>query len=491
MNRRYLAIDLGAESGRVMLGTLADGRIELDEMHRFSNPPLRVEGSLCWNTNLLFAGILEGLRRAAIFGREIRGVSCDSWGLDYFLFDGEGSVVEPTFQYRDARNERGMKTAFEKIPWEQVFEETGIQRIRINTLFQLAAESPERFAKARVLLPIADGFNRMLCGVAKSEVSLASTTQLYNPRKKTWSISLLKAIGVPLRIFPELIPAGTILGPLTEQVARETGLPRIDVIASCSHDTGAAVAAVPAEGDDWAYISSGTWSLMGIELAEPVINEVSRQLNFTNEIGYGNTVRLLKNIVGLWLLQECKHTWEKQGLNLDYAEITRRAAEAEPFRAFIDVADPRFLEPGDMPGRIANYCRETGQPAPNDEAQTARLVFESLALQYQKTRIELETLLGKPLRKIHLVGGGSKNDLLSQLTANATGLPVIAGPAEATAAGNVLVQAITTGDIADLPTARAIMARSTTPKTFQPADGAAWQTAWRRFQKLTSSHVYA
>ena len=327
----YLACDLGAESGRLMLGTLADDRLSLEELHRFPNGPVAAEQGLCWDVPHLFNELKAGLKIAAGRNLPIASISCDAWGLDYFLLDDTGALMEPTFSYRDSRNQRGMEVAQAAVPWEEIYEETGIQQMPINTLNQLAAETDARRDAAAQFLPLGDGFNYLLSGVAKAEVSLASTTQLYNPRTHDWSNKLLKAIGWQREKFPELISPGTRLGPLKPELASETGLGSIEVIATCSHDTGAAVAAVPAQGTDWAYLSSGTWGLIGVELPEPIITNKSRELNFTNEIGFGNTVRLLRNCIGMWLLSECRRIWTANGHEYDYAVLTQIADEAEPF----------------------------------------------------------------------------------------------------------------------------------------------------------------
>ena len=490
--RHYLGIDLGAESGRVMLGTLAGGRLELEEVHRFPNLPLRVEGSWHWDVAALWAGITEGLRRAARRGVDIASVSVDAWGLDCVLLDGRGEIIAPVFHYRDPRTERGVKSLFAKVPWEQVFAETGIQFMPLNHLYHLAAETPERLARAAQIVPLGDCFNYLLSGVARAEVSLASTTQLYNPRTGNWSQPLLAALGLSPGQFPPLVPPGTRLGRLKPDVATATGLsPALEVIATCTHDTGAAVAGVPASGlpsdaslPDWAYLSSGTWSLLGLELRAPILTGRCRELNFTNEIGYGGTVRLLKNIVGLWLVQECRREWARAGRDLDYGTLTRLAREAEPFRSLINPADARFLQADGMPGRIAAYCRETHQPAPETPGQFIRCALESLALQYRRVLRQAEELAGTKVARLHAVGGGSKNALLNQFAADACGIPVLAGPAEATALGNILVQAIALGDLPSIASGRAAVAASFPVEPFHPRDATLWDSAWERFVRL-------
>lgn len=469
LNRsRHLAIDLGAESGRLMLGTLADGRVTLEELHRFPNTPLRAGDSLHWNMEALFAEVKVGLRKAAALRVPFSSISTDSWGLDYVLFDQREKIMPPTFHYRDPRTARGVERVCGLVPWPEVFNETGLQFMPINTIYQLAAETPERLRAAKQLLPVADAFNFLLCGVASAEESLASTTQIYNPRARDWSARLLGALELPRGFFPSIVPSGTVLGSLKAELARELGLPPMPVIASCSHDTGAAVAAVPARGENWAYLSSGTWSLLGAELPSPLITDQCREFNFTNEIGYGGSVRLLKNIVGLWIVQECRREWARAGTDFDYATLMKLAAEAPPFMALIDPDDPRFLTPGEMPEKIAAYCQETNQFVPPTPGAIIRCVLESLAQLYARTFTKLETLTGKKFTRLHIVGGGSRNELLNQLTADALGVTVLAGPVEATALGNVLVQAMALGGVPSLAAARELTAKSFPLARYEP-----------------------
>ncbi|MFM8469464.1 MAG: rhamnulokinase family protein [Limisphaerales bacterium] len=492
MATHYIGIDLGAESGRVMLGSLADGRLALEEIHRFPNTPLRTDGAWHWDVPALWASIKAGLCQVARRNVPIASVSVDSWGLDCALLDARGEVMSPVFHYRDPRTERGVKALFAKVPWEQVFAETGIQFIPINHLYHLAAETPERLARAAQIVPIGDVFNYFLSGVARAEVSMASTTQLYNPRTRTWSQPLLAALGLRAEQFPPLVEPGTKLGRVNSAVAGETGLGAgVEVIATCTHDTGAAVAGVPVQGSDfkaqrptWAYLSSGTWSLLGLELAEPILTDRCRELNFTNEIGFGNSVRLLKNIVGLWLVQECRRDWAGAGRDLDYATLTRLAGEAEPFRSLINPADPRFIPPDAMPERIAGYCRTTGQPVPETPGQFVRCALESLALEYRRVLRQAEALADTKVGRLHIVGGGSKNSLLNQFTADACGIPVLAGPAEATVIGNILVQAIALGHLPSLAAGREVVGRSFESERVAPRDPARWDAAWRRFERL-------
>ncbi|PAW91482.1 MAG: rhamnulokinase [Pedosphaera sp. Tous-C6FEB] len=492
MGTHYIGIDLGAESGRVMLGSLADGCLTLEEVHRFANTPLRNAGSWHWDLPALWSGVQAGLRQVARRQLPIASVSVDSWGLDCVLLDARGEVITPVFHYRDSRTERGVKTLFAKVPWAEVFAETGIQFMPINQLYHLAAETPERLARTAQIVPLGDVFNYFLSGVARAEVSLASTTQLYNPRTRTWSKPLLDALGLAPAQFPPVVEPGTKLGRLKPEVAGETGLSAdLQVIATCTHDTGAAVAGIPVQGSEfkvpsptWAYLSSGTWSLLGLELTAPILTDRCRELNFTNEIGFGNSVRLLKNIVGLWLVQECRRDWAGAGRDFDYAALTQLATEAEPFRSLINPADPRFLAPDAMPERIAAACRASGQPAPETPGQFVRCVLESLALEYRRTLRQAEELAGLRVERLHIVGGGSKNALLNQFTANAVGLPVLAGPTEATAIGNILVQAIALGHLPSLAAGREVVGQSFATARFEPGDGDQWDAAWERFVRL-------
>ena len=484
MPTHYLACDLGADSGRLMLGTLAGGEITLEELHRFPNGAVKVNGALQWN----FAGLLDelkkGLKLAAARRLPLAGLSTDSWGVDYVLYGDQGRVLSPVWCYRDARTAAGVELARAKVDWETTYAETGIQFMALNTIYQLASEPPERLAAARQLLLIGDAVNYFCSGVARNEVSLASTTQLYNPQTRTWSRKLFTALGLRESLPAPICPSGTVLGPLKAELAAEVGLSGLQVIATCSHDTGAAVAAVPAQGGNWAYLSSGTWSLMGVESPQPVITDLGRNLGFTNEIGFGDTVRLLKNIIGLWIVQECRRDWAKHGHKYEFGELSRLAEAAEPFKSLINPNDPRFLSPEDMPEKIAGFCRETGQPVPADPGAYMRCIYESLALLYRNTLHSVERLTGRKIERLHIVGGGSQDATLNQFTANALNLPVLAGPKECAALGNILVQAIALGHLPGLPAAREVVRHSFALKTFTPQSPAAWDAAATSFEKL-------
>lgn len=483
----YLACDLGAESGRVMLGTLSGGKIALKEYHRFPSAVVNVAGSLRWNVLQIFEEIRTGLRAAGKEGLTISSVSTDSWGVDYVLLkEGEPHLTVP-FHYRDGRTDDGFERVFAKIGADAVFESTGIQFMAFNTIFQLnddVENRPEVLALSDGFLNIADYLNFLLSGVARAEESLASTTQLYNPKEKTWAWNVVSAIGLKASLFPEIVPSGTVLGPLRPEIAKNSGLKGLQVVASCSHDTGAAIAAVPAEGSDWAYLSSGTWSLLGVESSHPVINTKSRALNFTNEIGYGGTTRFLKNIIGLWIIQECRRTWADEGQEFDYSTLTNLASEAPALRSLIYPNAPRFSKPGDMPEKIAAYCRESGQTVPSSPGEFVRCTIDSLALLYRQTLEELVAITGTPITRLHIVGGGSRNALLNQAAADATGRTVLAGPVEATAIGNVLIQALAMGHLSSLEELRTVVRNSIIPEVHTPSHSTEWEDAYQRFGKL-------
>ena len=484
MPTNYLACDLGADSGRLMLGSLEAGKISVQELHRFPNGPTKTNGALYWNIDGLFAELKVGLKKAAATQLPIASISTDSWGVDYVLYDERGLIMPPVWCYRDGRTALGIENVRDKVDWPIIYAITGIQFMAFNTIYQVASEPPERLQQAKQILLIGDAFNYFCSDVARNEVSLASTTQLYNPTYNRWSKRLSAALGLREGLFAPLCPSGTRLGPLKKSLATETGLPPIEVIATCSHDTGAAVAAIPASGGNWAYLSSGTWSLMGVELPKPVINEQARTLGFTNEIGFGDTIRLLKIIIGLWIVQECRRQWVKEGAKYEFAELEKLAAAAPPFVSLINPDDPRFLSPDNMPEKIADFCRETSQPVPASPGAYVRCIYESLALFYRSTLRKLERLTGKKIEKLHIVGGGSKDATLNQFAANALKIPVFAGPAECAALGNLLIQAITLGHIASHAAAREIVRNSFELKIFTPQDAEQWDAAATRFEKL-------
>jgi rhamnulokinase len=482
----YLAIDLGAESGRVMLGVLEEGRVSLEELHRFPNRVLTLNGHLHWDLAHLEREIDAGLEKAARRNVPISGISADSWGVDYVLLDAKGQALGQPYCYRDARTADSPARLFKKLPFAEIYQETGIQFMTINTLFHFEAQQNENravFSGADHFLNIADYFNARLSGVEAAEESLASTTQLYNPKTRAWSEKLVSTLGLSKSLFPRIVPSGTVLGSVTGELKSHPSLAQTQVIATCSHDTGAAVAAVPATGRNWAYLSSGTWSLLGAELSKPIVTDTAREAGFTNEVGIGGTIRFLKNIAGLWVLQECRRAWEAAGQSFTYDELTRLAVENGPANAHISLQDARFLSPGGMPEKMASFCRETTQPAPATPGQFVRTILESLALTYAQTLRQLESLVGRKFEKLHIVGGGSRSQLLNQLAADATGLTVVTGPVEATAIGNILIQALALGQLESSGHLRRIVENSFPTQTFLPSQG--FSDAVRtRFQKL-------
>ena len=493
----YLALDLGAESGRGLVGRFDGDRIALEEVHRFPNGPVRMLDTLHWDVPRLFDEMKVALRKAAAANPGLDGVGVDTWGVDFGLVGRGDTLLGNPVHYRDARTEGMLEAAFRRVPRERIYEITGLQFMPFNTAYQLLAmrlaDSP-LLAAAETLLMMPDLFAWLLTGRRVGERTDASTTQLLDPRSGAWSDELCRAFDLPRAILPDLIEPGTEIGPLRASVADEVGSPRLTVLAPPTHDTAAAVAAVPVVRPsgvvdvigppDWCYLSSGTWSLLGVEVPRPVITAETLRHNFTNEGGVAGTTRLLKNIMGLWLVQESRRTWARAGRDLSYDELIPRAASARPFAALVDPDDVSFMAPGDMPARISAFCARTGQAPPEDEGAVVRCALESLALKYRWTIERIEQILDAAIRTIHVVGGGSKNALLCQFTADACGRVVLAGPIEATGLGNVLLQAMGRGRIGSLADARAIVARSFPATVYEPRDAAAWDEAAGRFAGL-------
>lgn len=491
----YLAIDLGAESGRVILGTLESGRLQLEEVHRFANGPVRTPDGIHWDVLRLWSEIKQGITLAVRkHGKQIAGIGLDTWGVDFCLLDQHGVLLGNPYHYRDSRNDGMLEEAFRRLPREQIFEHTGVQFMQINTLYQLlsmAVSQSAALSSAETLLMMPDLFNYWLTGVKVSEFSVATTSQCFDPRLGNWSQPLLQALGIPTQIFAPIVQPGTVLGPLLPAVAEETGADGIKVIVPACHDTGSAVVAVPVEAGslDYAWISSGTWSLMGTDSAIPVISPESLNFNLTNEGGVFGSTRLLKNISGLWLVQESRRTWAAQGDELSYSTLAELAAQAAPLRSLVDPDSPDFSQPGNMPERIRAFCRRTGQPVPESQGEVIRCALESLALKYRSVLEMLESVTGRHMETLHIMGGGTRNRLLNQFAANATGLPTITGPVEATAIGNILMQAIALGHLDDLSTARQVVRQSFDVETYQPQDRQAWDEAYRRFNLILDSEA--
>jgi rhamnulokinase len=468
----FAAVDLGASSGRVMLGRVGPGVLELTEVHRFPNRPVRTGSTLHWDILALYRGVLDGLRAAAeATGGRLAGVGIDGWAVDYGLLDFSGELLGSPVHYRDERTEGVAEKVAAVFPPGELYAATGLQYLPFNTVYQLVAEQGgPRLAAAERLLLIPDLISYWLTGRAGTEITNASTTQLIDPRTQDWSPTVAERLGIDLSLFPPLRRPGDRAGRLRAEVLAETGLTGpVPVTVVCSHDTASAVVGVPAGDDEFAYIATGTWSLAGLELPAPVLGEASRRANFSNELGADGTVRYLRNIMGLWLLQECLRTWEAEGRPQELAVLLGEAASAPPRRSVVDANDPAFLAPGNMPRRIADACVRTGQPAPRTEAETARCVLDSLALAHRKAIEDARRLSGRKVSTVHIVGGGARNPLLCRLTADAVGLPVVAGPSEAAALGNVLMQAraagAVTGSLAEL---RALLRTTQELRRYEP-----------------------
>lgn len=493
---RFLAFDFGAESGRAILATIDAGKISLRELHRFPSHNGRLQGTFQWNLVALWEDIKAGLRAAAQTGERIDGIGVDTWGVDFGLLDANGRVIGNPVHYRDARTDGALDAVFAVVPRDKVFAATGIQFMQLNTLFQLFALTRSGWpleGAAKRLLFMPDLFHYLLSGRAANELTIASTSQMLDPRTRTWNLDLLKSLGIPAHWLGEIVPPGTKLGGLLPDIAAETGLPAgTPIIAPATHDTASAVAAVPvAEGTEgWCYLSSGTWSLMGVESPVPVVDERTLKANFTNEQGANNQVRLLKNIMGLWLVQETRRDLIRRAGGkadgFDYATLTKLAAEAEPLRTVLDPWHAPFAAPGDFLNKIETHARQTGQSVPSTPGQYVRACLDSLALAYRLVLETLEELTGKPITTVHIVGGGTKNELLSQLTADATRRRVVAGPVEATALGNAITQALGLGVIPSLAAGRKLIADSFELQTFTPKNPTAFDTAYAKFKQIAT-----
>ena len=476
----YLAFDLGASNGRALLGSIENGHLEITELHRFPNNPVRLPSGLHWNILELWSNILQGLQAAAPYQPVSLGL--DTWGVDFGLLDKDDVLIGHPYHYRDHRTEGMMEEVFKRVPQKQVYAQTGIQFMELNTLYQLFAMVQQGSAAldiAQTLLFMPDLLNFWLTGRKVNEFTIATTSQMFSPSTGGWATEMLEALGIPAHILNDIVSPGTQLGPLRDEVARAAGLADLTVIAPATHDTGSAVAAVPATNADFAWLSSGTWSILGAEANRPDLSEQALAFNFTNEGGVFDTWRLSKNISGLWTMQECHREW-----GISYGELTQMAEEARPFLAVIDVDDPVFFRPGDMPRKIQDYCADTSQPVPQTRGEIIRVFLESLALKYRHTLEQLDTLTGIRHDPLHIIGGGTRNQLLNQLAADATGRTVITGPVEATATGNILLQAIAMGQLADLAEARAIVRNSFPPGAYEPRPDTRWDEAYAKMQTL-------
>ncbi len=494
--KRLLAVDLGASSGRVMLGGFDGEKIELKELHRFSNDPVLLGGTMYWDFLRLFHEIKQGLVKAKPYGR-LHSISVDTWGVDFGLLDEAGNLLENPVHYRDGRVQGMLEEGFERIDRDRFYQITGNQFMEINTAFQLLSltlKRPSLLERADSLLLMPDLFHYFLCGKKCSEYSIASTTQLLDARSREWSREVTGALGLPDRLLQPVTKSGTPLGPLRKELCEELGLEAVQVIAGAGHDTQCALAAVPVEGTktgcglsgSFIFISCGTWSLFGTEIPEPIINRKSAAYNITNEGGVGGRISFLKNIIGLWLIQESRRQWIREGKEYGFGELEKLAEKEPPLRSLIDPDAPEFTPAGDIPGRIRAFCERTGQPVPETEGQIVRCINESLALKYRMALEEIQDCTGEEYPVIHMVGGGTQSALLCRFTANACGRPVYAGPVEATVYGNIAVQLMADGSITALEEARRIVARSEQIRRFDPQDGALWEEAYCRYRDKIS-----
>lgn len=480
----FLALDLGAESGRALLGQFDGGRLQLSEVHRFPNGPVRLPDGLHWDILRLWSEVKQSITLAAREHQTLQSVGIDTWGVDYGLLDRSGALLSNPYHYRDNRTDGMLEEAFRRVKREEIFAQTGIQFLQLNSLYQILSMVVHRAPVldiAETFLTIPDLLNYWLTGRTVCEFSNATTTQCYNPREAGWARDMLKRLGIPAHIFPQIVPSGSDLGSLLPHVVDQVGLKpmsRLRVIAPACHDTGSAVAAVPAAASDFAWISSGTWSVVGAEVPEPVINEQSLTYNFTNEGGVAGTFRFSRNVMGLWLVQECRRTWAQQGEEYSYDALTEMAAETAPFQAVLDPDFGEFFKPGDMPSRIQAYCQMTGQPIPQSKGAIVRCALEGIALKYRWVLERLEEMLGHRLEPLYIVGGGTQNHLLSQFTADAVDRQVITGPVEATATGNILMQIMARGHVSNLTEARHVVRESFALSRFEPGSRDGWDQAY-------------
>lgn len=483
--KKVLAFDFGASSGRAIIGTLEDGKISLKEVHRFSNDPVKLNGTLYWDVLRLLYEIKQGIVKAKIAGG-FDSIGIDTWGVDFGLIDKEGRLLENPVHYRDLRTAGLVDEAFKTIPKEKLYEITGIQFMELNTLFQLISlrrQRPELLDRTDKMLFMPDLLAYFLTGKMCAEYSISSTSQIIDINKRTWSKEILDAFGIDESIFAPLVQPGTVLGNLSDEICEECGVPAVPVISVCGHDTQSAITAVPCEEGDFAFLSSGTWSLFGTELDEPIVNETSLNINITNEGGLDGKTGFLKNIIGLWLIQESRRQWQREGSDYSYADLEKQALAAEPFRCFIDPDAPEFVPQGNIPKRVREFCEKTGQYVPQTVGEIMRCIYESLAMKYRLTFEKLCECTGRDYPVIHVIGGGTKDGLLCRMTASSCDRTVKAGPIEATVMGNVLVQFMSDNTINSLAEARRISAASEQLKTYEPENSGEWKKAYESFLK--------
>jgi rhamnulokinase len=485
-----VAVDLGAQSGRVALGQFDGEQLSVSTVHRFENVPVRTRGRLQWDILALYQGVLEGLRAAGREAGRVDSVGVDSWGVDFGLLDRAGRLIQNPVHYRDARRASAVDPVLAQVPARELYERTGIQLMPINSVFELAAMTEEgdpALDVAETLLLIPDLLHYWLGGVRVCEFTNATTTQCFDPRDGGWALDLVERLDIPTRLLPEIVTPGTVLGPLSADVAEETSLKRAAVVAGATHDTASAIAAIPFRRPGSAYISAGTWSLVGLEVKQPAIDDRTFAANLTNEGGVAGTFRLLRNVTGLWLLHECRRIWALHGRDYSFEELGGLARDTRAFRSLIDPNHPLFSAPGDMPRRIREFCAMTGEPEPEEPAAVVRCILESLAIKHAATIDLLREATGAAPTEIHIVGGGAHNELLCRWTADAAGMPVVAGPVDATAIGNLAVQAIALGELSTLDEARAVIRDSFEPTVYEPEVSAAWREARERFVKIASA----
>lgn len=486
MTKRVLAFDFGASSGRAIIGCFDGDKITLEEVHRFSNDPVSVGGTVYWDVLRLFYEIKQGIIKAKIAGG-FDSIGIDTWGVDFGLIDSEGKLMENPVHYRDARTVGLVDEAFKTMPKEKLYGITGIQFMELNTLFQLIALKkyrPWMLERADKMLFMPDLFGYMLTGKMCAEYSIASTSQLIDLDKRTWSKEILDAFGIKESVFAPLVQPGTVLGELSKEICEECGVEPVPVISVCGHDTQSAITSVPCEDGDFAFLSSGTWSLFGTELDKPIVNETSMNINITNEGGFDGSTGFLKNIIGLWLIQESRRQWKREGKEYSYADLEKLALAAEPFKCFIDPDAPEFVPHGNIPERVREFCRKTGQYVPETVGEIMRCIYESLAMKYRLTFEKLRECTERDYPVIHVIGGGTKDGLLCQMTANSCDRTVKAGPIEATVMGNVAVQLMSDGSVKNIGQARKIVAESSELKTFEPKDTDKWAEAYEDFLKI-------
>lgn len=480
--KRVLAFDFGASSGRAIIGVFDGEKITLEEVHRFSNDPVDVRGTIYWDVLRLFHEIKQGIIKAKAAGG-FDSIGVDTWGVDFGLIDEFGYLLENPVHYRDKRTVGILEEAFKRMPREELYDITGIQFMELNTVFQLLSlkiQRPHLLERADKLLFMPDLFTYMLTGKKVAEYSIATTSQMVDLQTRDWSEPILEKFAIPKRLLCEIVPSGTVAAPLSADICEECGVKPVPIISVCGHDTQSALTAIPSAEKDFAFISSGTWSLFGTELDEPIVNEKSIKMNVTNEGGYGNSIGFLKNIIGLWLIQESRRHWNRHGGDYSYADLERLALEAKPFKCFINPDAPEFVPHGNIPERIRTFCKNTDQPVPQSIGEVVRCIYESLAMKYRLTFESLMDCTGKDYPVIHVIGGGTKDTLLCQMTANSCNRKVLAGPVEATVLGNIAVQLLATEAIPSIAKAREIIAHSGGVKEYLPKDTAHWAQAYQR-----------